>query len=302
MPAELSQTFNSSGKEVLGEEVTGRVTLINNYVKNQPLVATTRLLGPNGKLFRLKNTVNVPAGGKVMAEVYADEAKAEMAIGPSKFTIPGLWAGLQDQIYAQSDQPMKYSEKVKHIINQSDIDLAVSKLKEGLLAKVKEEASKNYGEYDELLLQLDNNSISQEVQGKVGEEQESFIIKIKGLATVVAFKTNDVYGQLAAKLNAALADDKTISEFNGQSVTYALNNVDLKQGLAVVNVNFTARTTMKDGAKVIKKNNLTGLNEQQVKAYLDNLPEVSGYEIRFFPSFIRTMPKLVDRIEIVIKQ
>ena len=195
VPVEQARTFTSSGKEVLGEEVSGKVTIINNYLKNQPLVATTRLLSQDNKLFRLKNTVNVPAGGQVEVAVYADEPSASMAIGPSQFTIPGLWAGIQDKIYAQSQEPMKYSEKIKYTIKQSDIDNAVSELKNGLLANAKKEIAYAYAEYDQSILQVDNNSINQEVQGKVGEEREKFTIKMKTLVTVVAFKDNDVFRQ-----------------------------------------------------------------------------------------------------------
>jgi len=60
--------------------------------------------------------------------------------------------------------------------------------------------------------------------------------------------------------------------------------------------------TLKNSAGIIKKNNLAGLNLEQVNVYLKSLPEVAGYEIKFFPSFIKKMPNLVDRIEIVIKK
>ena len=83
------KTYPATGEEIIGQEVVGEVIIINNYTKNQPLVATTRLLSPDGKLYRLKETVNVPAGGTVKAAVYADEPKEEMAIGPAcriKFT------------------------------------------------------------------------------------------------------------------------------------------------------------------------------------------------------------------------
>jgi hypothetical protein len=105
-----------------------------------------------------------------------------------------------------------------------------------------------------------------------------------------------------AKLAMALADDREIVEFDRSAMTYSLANSDPNQGTAVINVNFTAKAALKDSAKVIKKDNLTGLNMEQLKTYLNSLPEVAGYEIKFFPSFIRKMPNLVDRIEVVIKK
>ncbi|MDO8592472.1 MAG: hypothetical protein Q7R92_01700 [bacterium] len=302
IPMELSRTFNSGGKEILGQEVSGQVTIINNYLKNQPLVASTRLLSADNKLFRLKNTVNVPAGGQVEAEVYADEVKPEMAVGPGKFTLPGLWAGIQDKIYAQSAEPMVYSEKVKYVIRQSDIDNAVSALKQELSASAKKQISQAYPDYDQLLFQADNNSISQEVSGKVGEEKQTFSIKLKTMVAMAAFKGGDVFNQVNARLLSSLADDKEIAEFSQSDLNYELGNFNLSQALATVKVTAAAQLTLKDSASIIKKNNLTGLTKEELKVYLNRLPEVAGYEIKFFPSFIKKTPKLADRIEIVIKR
>ena len=302
VPVEQSREFSASGKEVLGEEVTGKVTIINNYIKNQPLVATTRLLSSDNKLFRLKSTVNVPAGGRVEALVYADTAKPEMAVQPGKFTIPGLWAGLQDKIYAESKEPMKYSQKVKYVIEQSDIDKAVSQLKNDLLANAKNQVGQAYKDYAQALFAIDNNSVAQEVSGKVGEEKEKFSIKMKVMVTVVAFNDDEIYNQVKDKLTAMLADDKQISKFEKQDMSYSLGSFNVAQGTAIVNVDSIARATLKDGAKIIKKNNLAGLSYEQLRVYLNGLPEVAGYQIKFFPSFIKKAPDLIDRIKIEIKK
>jgi hypothetical protein len=302
MPVEQTKEFASSGKEILGEEVIGKVIIFNNYTKNQPLVATTRLLTTDNKLFRLKNTVNVPAGGKIEAEVYADVAKSEMAIGPSKFILPGLWAGIQDKIYAESKEAMKYSQKVKYNITQSDIDNAVSQLKSDLLANAEKQAGQTYKDYTKTLFKVDNNSVVQEVSGKVGEEKEKFTIKMKVMVAVVAFNDDEIYNQIKAKLIAELADDKEISKFDKQDMVYTLVNFDIAQATAMVNIDSTAQVSLKDSANIIKKNNLTGLNFEQLKTYLNGLPEVAGYQINFSPSFIKKAPDLVDRIEIKIKK
>lgn len=302
VPVEQFKEFIASGKEVLGEEVIGKVTIVNNYIKNQPLVATTRLLSSDNKLFRLKNTINVPAGGRVEAEIYADVAKPEMAVGAGKFTIPGLWAGIQDKIYAESQESMKYNQKVKYIIQQSDIDKAVIQLKNDLLANAKTQVGQAYQDYSQALFAVDNNSITQEVNGKVGEEKEKFSIKMKTMVTVVAFNDDEIYNQVKAKLAATLADDKEVSKFNKQDMTYVLESFDIMGATAIVNVASIAQAALKDGAKVIKKNNLAGLSYEQLKTYLNSLPEVAGYQIKFFPSFVKKAPNLVDRIDIVIKK
>ncbi len=302
MPVEQTKEFSASGKEVLGEEATGKITIINNYIKNQPLVATTRFLSSDNKLFRLKNTVNVPAGGQVEAEVYADVAKPEMAIGPGKFTIPGLWAGIQDKIYAESKEPMKYSQKFKYIIEQSDIDNAVNQLKNDLLSNAEKQVGQAYTNYNRTLFSVDNNSIVQEVSAKVGEEKEKFSIKMKVMVTAVAFNDDEIYNQVKNKIISDLADDKEISKFDKQEMVFTLVNFDVSQAIATVNVDASAQTVLKDSSKAIKKNNLAGLDLQQLKNYLNSLPEVASYQINFFPSFIKKVPNLVDRIDIQIKK
>lgn len=302
VPVEQFKEFSASGKEVLGQEVSGKITIINNYVKNQPLVATTRLLSADNKLFRLKNTVNAPAGGRVEAEVYADDPKPEAAVGPGKFTIPGLWAGIQDKIYGQSQESMKYSQKLKYTIQQSDVDAAVRELKNDLLANAKNQVAEAYQNYAQALFAVDDNSITQEINGKVGEEKEKFSIKMTTMVTVVAFNDGEIYNQVKAKLAASLADDKEISNFKKQDMIYTLGDFNITEGTAAVKVDSTAQAALKDSAKVIKKNNLTGLSYEQLRTYLNNLPEVAGYQIKFFPSFIRKAPSLVDRIEIEIRK
>jgi len=39
-----------------------------------------------------------------------------------------------------------------------------------------------------------------------------------------------------------------------------------------------------------------------LEVYLGSLPGIAGYEVKFYPSFIKKVPKLVDRIEILIKK
>ena len=85
-------------------------------------------------------------------------------------------------------------------------------------------------------------------------------------------------------------------------MSYVLESSDINRGTATVKVDAIAKAALKDGTKIIKKNNLAGLSYEQLKVYLNGLPEVAGYQIKFFPSFVKKAPNLVDRIEIVIKK
>ncbi len=298
---EQSKTYPATDIEVISEEVIGKVILTNNYNKNQPLVATTRLLSPDNKLFRIKKTVNVPAGGQLEVEVYADEPGQDMIIGPTHFTIPGLWAGLQDEIYGESKEPMKYSRQVKKHIQQADIDKAVKDVKQSLLGKATTEVSENYQTYDQVIYDIDNNSISQQIDGKAGDEVEEFTITMKTLVTVVAFMDDEIYKLARQKLISVLPDNKQLLEFSKDDISYSLNNYNIYQGTASLNINFIGKMIIKQGASIVDRGKLAGLNREQISVYLNSLSEIASYDIKFYPSFIKRAPSLVDRIELIIE-
>ena len=112
-----TKTYQSSGERITGEEIVGEVRIINNYSQVQPLVASTRLLSPNDKLYRIEETVRVEPGGSATVEVYTEDPDPSMAIGPTEFTIPGLWAGLQDDIYAESVEGFEYKTQKEHFVH-----------------------------------------------------------------------------------------------------------------------------------------------------------------------------------------
>ncbi len=299
-------TYPATGEEIIGQEAVGEVTIINSYTKNQPLVATTRLLSSDGKLFRLKTTVNVPAGGSAQALIYADEPSPEMAIGPSKFTIPGLWAGLQDKIYAESANDIVYQQKVKKHIAAEDIENAVRDMKQTLLALVQQEVSDAYKDYSQTKYKIDENSIISQVSGKAGDEVEDFPVSMKANVVVVAFDGEAAANMTRQKFLSALPSNKELISFDDANIIYSLNSFDYVEGEATMNATFEGKVSLKDNTEIVDLDAIKGLNASQLDLYLSDLKEIAGYEIRFSPSFLpgflKRVPRLVDRIKVEIKK
>jgi hypothetical protein len=295
------KNYETSGKEKIGEEVIGQVTIINNYSKNQPLVASTRLISADGKLFRLKKTVNAPAGGKVEAEVYADKPDSSMAIGPTRFTIPGLWAGLQDKIYAESKIKFVYQEQTKRRIEQSDIDRGTADLKADLLADAERKFGDTYKGFSGVVYQLDESTITTKIDGKVGDEKANFTVSMKADALIVAFSKEKIEKTAKDKLSLVIPGSKELIGFDNKAISYFLNNYDLAKGYASVTANFEGMMSLKKDADIIDRRKILGLTESQLISYLKNFNEFSSYEIHFTPNFIRQVPKLIDRVEIDVK-
>lgn len=293
---------DSTGGEVLGEEVVGTVTLVNNYNKNQPLVATTRLLSADGKLFRLKNTVNIPAGGSLDTEVYADEPKEEMAIGPTKFTIPGLWAGLQEQIYAENSKPFVYQKKMKKKVAAADIETATAAIKDNLLEKAKTQVSQDYSSYKVVIYKLDENSIKTKIDVKEGDEVDTFKASASANVVVVAFDDSKAIEMAKEKFVSGLGQNKQLLTFEDSNIIYNINNFNIDSGQATVSANFEGKVTLKSDANIVEIDKILGLGNDQLNAYLGNISDLAGYEVKYYPSFLKTVPRLADRVKIVIKQ
>ena len=305
---ESSDVFEASGTEVIGKEAVGEITIINNYSQNQPLVASTRMIPVNNpdKLFRLKETVNIPAGGEIKAEIYADDPSPEMAIKSTRFTIPGLWAGLQDKIYAESENDIVYRQKVKKYIVESDFDDAKRDLRQKLLSEAKAEINESYKEYGEIIYKIDENSIVSNFDNKAGDELDEFEASIKAQVVIVAFDEEKAALMAQKKFISSLSSNKELISFDEDNIIYALNNYDVDKGEATVNASFEGRVSIKENSNIIEVDNILGLKKDQLDVYLGDLSDIAGYEIKFYPSFLpdflKKVPRLVDKIEVEIKK
>lgn len=293
------KTFVSSGEEFVGEEVSGKVKIINNSAKAQALVAKTRLLSPEGKLYRIKEAVNAPANGEIEVEIYVDKASEDLAISPSTFTIPGLWLGLQDKIYAKSSEAFVYRQKVKKYIKASDLEQANSEINSLLVAKAKmqeKELSK-----DDIVLYENLDSANFEIDSKVGEAKEQFTIKASSSLAIINFSKSAVTKLASTKLSLLVPDDKELVGYDSENIVYTLDNYDRNTGVATIKASFRGTMILKNDTEIIDKKQLVNLNRSQLENYLKTFPEIKSYEFKFFPSFITRAPRLPEKINIEIK-
>ncbi|MCK9438856.1 MAG: hypothetical protein WCY43_00090 [Patescibacteria group bacterium] len=287
--------FKSSGEKDTGGEIVGRVKIINNYSKNQPLVATTRLLSSDDKLFRIKETVNIPAGGSIEVDVYADSVSEDMAIDPDKFIIPGLWIGVQDKIYAESYEKFSFVKDSKKYVMEKDINSAVENLKNKIIEQAEVKAGAAIGAGRQYVLSIDTDSSIIDTDKKIGEEADNFNVSVKSIVNVISFETDEIIE--LAKQKVSIETSQNISEIDANSLNYELVNFDSSKNLAEIKAFFAARTLV-GSDDFIDKKHLSNLKEDQIGAYLDKVEEIKSYELNFTPKFIKRSPLLVDKINI----
>lgn len=95
-------TVAASGTARVSRQASGVITVYNAYSEGeQRLIANTRFEAPDGKIYRVRDSIVVPGAttnadgslkpGEVSATVYADSPGADYnREGPTRFTIPGF--------------------------------------------------------------------------------------------------------------------------------------------------------------------------------------------------------------------
>ncbi len=302
-----SLTYQSTGEKVVESDILGTVTLFNNYSIKQPLVATTRLLTPDGQLFRLKNTVAVPPHGTVKnVAIYADDPATLKLPIPEKerFTIPGLYSGLQDKIYAETDTALESASRKVRVINSDDIKKAEEQLERILV----EDAKKKF----ESLLIAEGTSLKIELtklevlavttDGKVDEERDEFEVTMNARVVGIAFDRATLEALAKEKLIEKLVDDTELDLMDVGNFTFQLANYDAKVKEAELQIYLEGKTQLRLTSPILSKQNFTGKTKKEVVALLTEFSVIQDVEVNLSPFWLTRIPKLLDHIDIVIKQ
>jgi len=110
---EDSRELPASGEKYTEKKASGKIVIYNDFDENeQRLVKNTRFESPEGKIYRITESVTVPGkkGGKpgtLEATVYADLPGEEYNIAETRFTVPGFEGTPRfEKFYAESKMKM----------------------------------------------------------------------------------------------------------------------------------------------------------------------------------------------------
>lgn len=287
--------FFPSEKTTTQEKATGIVTIVNNYSRNQTLVATTRLLSPKNLLYRTTETVIVPAGGSVQVPIIADGSGDEYETEPTNFTIPGLWEGLQDKIYAVADGKITKKTTSMRIITPQDLENA----KDELLITLDKKAKQEVINRDDYLSITNITLISTSTSNPVGADVNSYEMKITAKVDIVAFSKNDLEKLAVNNLKNSLPDKQTYLNHDPESLTYNLLDYSLNPPSANIKINIKG-TAIADILDQFSKKDILGFSEQDVLEYFKNKFNITNIQVHFSPSWVKSIPPLEDHVEIKI--
>jgi hypothetical protein len=289
------------GSTPVEEKAGGIVTLINETTNNQPLIATTRLLSEEGVLFKIDESVTVPANGQIDVVAHADEPGLNGEIGPTQFTIPGLAQSLQDKIYAVSVDKMQGGISYIRILQESDLNDAQTVLTDKILESAKAEFEQ---QIDTTVFNGSKYSI--EVVERVadyqpGEEVGSFTISLTLNVTGVFFDLKAIEDYAKADLQTRISENYNLDSISEDGVQIEVKSADNEKQSATLGVYIDGMAVISESSDVLDKDRLIGRSPSEVITILEASELIDKVSVEFTPFWLKRVPTLKDHIKIIVE-
>jgi len=305
----ITEEFSSSGTVLKEKKAEGIIRVYNDYSTSpQVLLATTRFVSADGKLFRTPTKITIPGGhyengkfvpGYLDAQVKADQPGPEYNIGPSTFSIPGFAGTARyTKFYGKSFQAMTGGLKEEESqVTQEDLDQAQKTLEEKALQNckvaLKEKISPEFILLEEI---LDSEIIETFSLAKPKEELEKFSFQVKAKSQALVFKSEDVENFARDFILSQIPESKKIYQ-ESLKINYLPETSDLKLGKIILSLNMEAKI-YSDIDQINLKKGLEGKSLAEAKLFLEDQPQITQVLVKFWPFWVKKVPEDIEKIEI----
>ncbi|MCC6563262.1 hypothetical protein IT087_00035 [Candidatus Uhrbacteria bacterium] len=300
----------------------GTVKIINSYSKAQTLVKTTRLLTPDGKLYRIDATVNVPAKSELTVPAYSDKPGREYVLtSPTKFTIPGLFVDLQQFIFAETvgaftavprgstpsaapaastPRPVATSPNARPV-SYEDLENAKKSLTDEILDEAMKALADQVENKESMEVVYVVKVADESKNANVGQVTDSFLYSIKLDVTAVYYSKEDMQALVRSRLRERVPAGREFLPFTGGAVTYALESANPQTEVAAMRVTADADYRLSPTSPLLQKSVIAGKSIEEAKGLLMSIEGVESVEVTVRPSWLGSLPALKDRIKLDIQ-
>lgn len=303
-------SFPATGKKQVERKASGKIIIYNAYSSDlQTLVANTRFLTPDNKIFRLNEKTVVPGAkiieGKIVPSnievvVTSDRPGPEYNIGPvSRFTIPGFQGSEKYQkFYAESKEPMK-GGFIGEQAFPTDEDVK----------KGKEKAEKELKDYIDSFLSLQISPefkvidgskqfiILKEEVNKEVDEKGNFTIFAEAKSSMIVFRESDLKNLMEQAGRADLGADFKIKEYK---LEYGVGRADFKQGRISFAIDFKGVFEQPFNPESFKQEAVKR-NEKELKNLISSFPNIEKVVVSFWPFWVKKVPDNPQRVKIEVE-
>lgn len=304
----MTQLFVASDSKEVSQKAAGRVTIYNAYSSApQTLVATTRFITSDGKIFRLTEQVVVPGAeikdGKIIpasieGSVVADKPGPDYNVGPlDRLEIPGFKGTARyGKFYGELREPTTggFVGK-KPVPNAKDIAAAKTKTADALTSSLSNAFLNNRPTGFRI---LDGASEIKIVKLTVNENTDvkgNFSVFGEATFRAIGFRESD----MRSFLEASATKDNPNSIFEELDPDYANAKPDFEKGRLSfsLKVNAALRPAFSDTEF---KNKVLGKGIDETRSFISALLELGNAKVSLWPFWLGSVPKDPARVEIVV--
>jgi hypothetical protein len=304
------KVIKTTGVKTVSTKLEGRATIINNSSKNQVLLATTRLLNEDNILFHIKDRVYIPAGTTLEVDIYADDlASIQGEIQPGKWTIPGLWEGLQKSIYAETKEVLAGGNREAAYVQAKDLSQAETTVRESLLEQaqtsLKQELEEmqlknNLGSLSSYL--LEENYDSCQCNAQEGDEVEQFKCRATGQIKAVVFQKDDLENLITEGLAKNMTKGLKLISFDQNNYSLSIDYYNKEADNVTLKVLTTGLATVTLEGIIVDLEKIGGLTKNEAREKLGQNKFIKQVDIVISPFWLNKVPKVKDRISVEIQK
>ncbi|MDO8584911.1 MAG: hypothetical protein Q7R85_02180 [bacterium] len=306
----VTLTFPATGHRQVTTKASGSITISNAYSSDaQKLVATTRFVTPDGKIFRLTNNVTVPgakiADGKIVsssivAGVIADKAGEEYNVaGGVALTIPGLKGTPKYEAFRGETKEAMRGGFVGEAAYPTDGDIKTAKdgiattLADGLKAAVLAKVPQAFKVLDgstkfRVVKQTVDTAVNAAGQFSITAEAEVSAMGIREADALTA-----LHGRIAKEIVGE-------HEVKREALKYGTARFDVGAGRMTVPLDYSATVARKVNVDELRGNVLLK-SERDLRAMVLNISGLLSARITLWPFWVRTVPGDGAKVKISVE-
>lgn len=305
----ITKAYPASGKNYVERKATGEIVIYNNFSSApQNLVATTRFAAPDGKIYRLNNTITVPGAtgtaGKLVSSsiralVTADKAGEEYNLSPgARFRIPGFegspkYEGFHAELKGSISGGFVGESSLP---SEEDINSARADAEKSLEEVLKTQLLFNLPPEVKILDNAYQFKVSDTRINETANEENKFTITVYGETKLIGFREAELVEVIGKGLIAKSGND------------FKPENYELEYGDPVLSPDGVLKAPIKFKSVWTRtfdsnqfKSEAAGKKQADLQALVSSIPGIQSGEARLWPFWVRNVPKDIDRIILDVK-
>ena len=297
-------TVPATGTKRVSRTARGTVTITSTYTASQRLIANTRLQAPDGKIYRLAASVDLPANGSVVATINAESpGESYNRSGSTTFKLPGFQGDPRYDKFSAKTQGSITGGFVgdEPAVAEADLETAKAKLKAELDLGTERLLAQNIPATS-VAIPGSLAMVYGEIVQAASADKKSATLSQSATATGGIVNVRDLASALASKL---------VDDYGGEAIDFKDESLPTMQLAAAsadaednqITLSVTGETTLvwQFDPNALKEAML-GKDKTQFQTIVESFaPAIVSATATVKPFWVKTFPADPEKIEIEVE-